>query len=260
MINIKYRTIDDRFPLLLREVWFFSSLGVPIPALIVPSHRCDNDFLYYSYGDHLQTCQTKSVDSQIHEWVVYKLVVLLGLVGHKVKIHKFTPATGKERDIEIKDYVVLQKTQEQTDDLSPPRNLFILDFTMTHTWYGRSIQHTTGELTHTRCSASTPQPDGALQKVTRDKIRHYRQICLDSTDPIAFMSVTVDTSSRVYDDFNRLLFLHAHHEESTLVKELPEESDQFRFLHPTCLANLQGSVGLILGEASVMRTPDFYTS
>jgi hypothetical protein len=35
-------------------------------------------------------------------------------VGHKVKIHKITPGTGKERgDIEMKDYVVFQKPQEQ---------------------------------------------------------------------------------------------------------------------------------------------------
>ena len=38
---------------------------------------------------------------------------ILGSMGHKVKIHKITPATGKERgDLEIKDYVVLQKPQE----------------------------------------------------------------------------------------------------------------------------------------------------
>ena len=54
--------------------------------------------------DHLQTCQTKSVVSQVHDWVVYKLGPLLGSVGHKVKIHKITPVTGKERgDIEIKE-------------------------------------------------------------------------------------------------------------------------------------------------------------
>ncbi len=35
-----------------------------------------NSFFYDSYGNHSQTCQTKSVDSQIHEWVVYKLGVL----------------------------------------------------------------------------------------------------------------------------------------------------------------------------------------
>jgi len=41
--------------------------------------------------------------------VVYKLGALLDSVGHRVKIHKITPVTGKETgDIEIKDYVVLQ--------------------------------------------------------------------------------------------------------------------------------------------------------
>jgi hypothetical protein len=60
-------------------------------------------------------------------------------VGNKVKIHKITPATGKERgDLEIKDYVILQKTKEQADRLPPPRTL-ILDFTMTHPRYGRSL-------------------------------------------------------------------------------------------------------------------------
>jgi hypothetical protein len=67
------------------------------------------------------------------------------------------------------------------------------------------------------------------------------------------MSVAVDTSGRVYDDFNRLHFLHTHREVSTLDNELPEESDQFRFLRTACLANLKGSVGLILAKASTMR-------
>ena len=41
-----------------------------------------------------------------HDWVVYKVGVLLGSLGHKVKINKITPVTGKERgDIEINDYV-----------------------------------------------------------------------------------------------------------------------------------------------------------
>ena len=57
--HIMCRTIDDRFPIALWEVWFCSTLGVPIPALIGPSQQCDfNDFLYDPYGDHLQTCQT----------------------------------------------------------------------------------------------------------------------------------------------------------------------------------------------------------
>jgi hypothetical protein len=72
----------------------------------------------------LQTCQVKSEASQVHDWVVYRLGVILGSVGHKVKIHKITPGTGKERgDLDIKDYVVFQKPQDQTDRLPPPRTL-----------------------------------------------------------------------------------------------------------------------------------------
>jgi hypothetical protein len=97
-----------------------------------------------------------------------------------------------------------------------------------------------------------PESDGALKKVVRDKIRHFFQIYLDRPDPIAFMSITVDTSDRVYDDFNRLLFL-ARSSVCALGNEIPEESDQFRFLHTTCLLNREGSVGLFLGKQTVMR-------
>ena len=88
-----------------------------IPALIGPSQQCAcNVFHHDSFGDHLQTCQVKSAASQVHDWVVYRLGGILGSVGHRVKIHKITPATGKERgDLEIKDYVVLQKPQAQAD-------------------------------------------------------------------------------------------------------------------------------------------------
>jgi hypothetical protein len=64
------------------------------------------------------------------------------------------------------------------------------------------------------------------------------------------MSVVVDTSDRVYDDFNRLLFLHSYREASGLTDELPEESDQLRFIRDTCLVNLKESVGLILAKVS----------
>jgi hypothetical protein len=128
---------------------------------------------------------------------------LIGSVGHRIKIHKITPATGKERgDLEIKDYVILKKPQEQTDRLPPPRTL-IMDFTLTHTRFGRSNVHPIGHLTHTRRSDGAPEPDGALRTVTRVKIIHYRQQYLNRPDPIACMSVTVDTSGRIYDDLSR---------------------------------------------------------
>jgi hypothetical protein len=153
--------------------------------------------------------------------------------------------------------VVLQKPQEHADRLPPPRTL-IMDFTLTDTCFGRSNVHPIG-LTHTRRSDGAPEPDGVLKTVVRAKIIHYRQLYLNRPDPIAFMPVTVDTSGRIYDDFSRLLFLHqeivlyTHRETSALANELLEESDQFRFLRTSCLANLKGSLGLILAKASVMR-------
>ncbi len=67
-----------------------------------------------------------------------------------------------------------------------------------------------------------------------------------------FLPITVNTLGHVYEDFARMLFLHTHREASILVGELPEESEQFRFLRDSHLAKLKGSVGLILAKASVM--------
>ncbi len=67
------------------------------------------------------------------------------------------------------------------------------------------------------------------------------------------MPVAVDTSDLIYDDFLRLLFLHAHREASALANDIPEESGHFRFLHTVCLTNIKGSVVLILTKASDLR-------
>jgi hypothetical protein len=64
-----------------------------------------------------------------------------------------------------------------------------------------------------------------VNKTTRMKIRHYPQIYEDRSDPIVFLSITVSTSGRVYEDYARLLFLHTHREASILAGELPEESE-----------------------------------
>jgi hypothetical protein len=50
-----------------------------------------------------------------------------------------------------------------------------------------------------------------------------------------------------------MLFFHTHREASILAGELPEESEQFRFLRASRLVNLKGSVGLILAKASGIR-------
>jgi hypothetical protein len=93
-----------------------------------------------------------------------------------------------------------------------------MNVTMTHDRYGRTTQHTNGVITHRVSSTGAPQPDGVLNKADRLKIRHYRQIYADRPDG-----------------------------------ELPEESEQFRFLRASRLANLKDSVGLILVKSSVMR-------
>jgi hypothetical protein len=144
------------------------------------------------------------------------------------------------------------KPRDLTDCLPPPCTL-ILDFILTHTRFGKSQLSSLGQLTHTRRTDGSPEPDGALRTVARSKIRHYRQLYINHPEPIAFMSVPVDTDGRIYDDFSRLLFLHAHREASALTNELPEESEQFRFLRTVCFANIKGSVGLILTKASAMR-------
>jgi hypothetical protein len=167
-------------------------------------------------------------------------------VGHRVKIHNITSATDKERgDLEIKDYVVMQKPQPQATRLPPPRTL-IMDYTMTHIRFGRSHLHHMGQLTNTRRSDGGPDPDVGFKEVVRIKIRHYRNLYLNHPDPIVFLPLTLDTTGRMYDEFIRLLFLHDHREASVLVNELSEESDQFRFLHASCFANLKGAVGLIM--------------
>ena len=98
-----------------------------------------------------------------------------------------------------------------------------------------------GQLTNTRRTDGGPEPDGVLRTVARAKIRHYRQLYINRPEPIAFMPVAVDTTGRIYEDFSRLLFRHVNRETSTLVNEIPEESEQFRFLRAACFANIKGS-------------------
>ncbi len=183
----------------------------------------------------IMTCQCQSAALPAHEWIVYRLSLLLRSVGHRLKTHRITPAADNERgDIEIQDYVFLSHGE---DDRLPPRTL-VMDVTMTHDRYGRTTQHTNGALTHRVSSTGAPHPDGVLNKAARMKIRYYRQIYADRPDPIVFLPITVSTSGRVYEDLARLLFLHAHREASILDGELPEESEQFGFLRASRLANL----------------------
>jgi hypothetical protein len=108
-------------------------------------------------------------------------------------------------------------------------------------------------MTNTSRLDDAPVSDGTLRVVVRKKILHYLQLYINHPDPIGFLPVVVDTTGRIYDDFSRLLFLHANRESSVLGNEIPEESDQFRFLCVACYDDIKGSVGLILTKDSDMR-------
>jgi hypothetical protein len=92
--------------------------------------------------------------------------------------------------------------------------------------------------------------------VVRKKILHYHQLYINRPDPIAFLPVAVDTSGRIYDDFSRFLFLHAHPEVSALANGIAEESDQFRFLRATWYVKVVS--GVDFGES--FGHEDFYTA
>jgi hypothetical protein len=70
-------------------------------------------FRFDPYGDHIQTWQRQSAALPTHDWIVYKLSLMLCSVGHRIKPHKVATAAGNERgDIEIKDYVVLPRGED----------------------------------------------------------------------------------------------------------------------------------------------------
>ncbi len=76
-------------------------------------------------------------------------------------------------------------------------------------------------------------------------------VYVDRPESIVFLPVAVDTSVRIYDDFLRLLFLHAHREASALANDIPEESGHFRFLRAACL----GKINIIIRTQIGMFRP-----
>jgi hypothetical protein len=153
--HIQPRSHDDLFPIPQWETWFCQSLGVPIPTLFENPRQCPcRQFTFDHYGDHFQTCQRLSAALSAHEWIVYRLSLLLRSVGHRVKTNRITPATVNQHgDIEIQDYVILPHGE---DDELPPLTL-IMDVTMPHDRYGRTTHHTNGALTHRVSSTGPPQ-------------------------------------------------------------------------------------------------------
>ena len=93
---------------------------------------------------------------------------------------------------------------------------------MTHDRHGGSPLHTR-KLTYTLSSLGppmTPQSDGVLKNTVRKKIIHHRRLYGDLPDLIVLMSIEVNTSGHLYDDFLYLCFLYTHREDIVLVVEL----------------------------------------
>ncbi len=96
--HIQSRSHDDHFPIPLWETWFCQSLGVPISTFLENSRQCPcRQFSFDHYGDHIQTCQCQSATLPSHEWIVYRISLLLPSVGHRVKTNRITP-DGRHRD------------------------------------------------------------------------------------------------------------------------------------------------------------------
>ena len=167
--HIMTRSHDDSFPIPLWETWFCQSLGVTIPVLLANPRQCPcRQFSFDPYGHHIQTCPCQSAALPAHEWIVYNLSLLIRSVGHRVKPHKVTPATGNERgDVEI-------NVPRGEDNRLPLRTL-LMDVTMTHDRFGRTTQCLNGTLSHRESFTGVPQTYGTLNKVTRIKLQHYRQ-------------------------------------------------------------------------------------
>jgi hypothetical protein len=142
--------------------------------------------------------------------------IMSGTWNHLRKVWGPTPDTLAKIQTSYKD----QESLEEANVFSPTRHLLlilkrlwhidrppprthILDFTLTHTRFGRSQLSPLGQLTHTRRTDGAPEPDGDLRTVTRTKIHHYRQLYINRPEPIAFIPVPVDTTGRIYEDFPR---------------------------------------------------------
>ncbi len=78
----------------------------------------------------------------------------------------------------------------------------------------------------------------------KQKVTHLKKK-LESPGPHCLDTLSCGHYRTLYDEFIRLLFLHAYHayrEASVLANEFPEESDQFRFLRSSCFVNLMTKV------------------
>jgi hypothetical protein len=89
---------------------------------------------------------------------------------------------------------------------------------------------------HTRTFLQcTHHPDGSLKNTVTTKIIHFKILYSDRSDLIVVVTLAVNTSGLLYDDFLWLISLRVHREVSStqyfrMSLRITDHSDQFRFL------------------------------
>ncbi len=105
-----------------------------------------------------------------------------------------------------------------------------------------------------------------IKEVVRIKIRNYRNVYLNHPDPIAFISLAVDTTGHLYDEFIRLLFLVSFNTLTMSHHGIGLDKRVARGIGPVSLpsrfefVNLKGAVGLIMSKSPLLSLPRTFSS
>ena len=89
------------------------------------------------------------------------------------------------------------------------------------------------------------------------KINAYRQQYADNEN-ISFLPAITSTSTRMHDEFLRLIFLQAHleteaHFAAAGMSLQNYQTDAFRFKHAALLQSLKSKIGLAASKAAALR-------
>jgi hypothetical protein len=169
---------------------------------------------------------------------------LFRTAGHTVRtLHGITARAGQRRgDVEIRIFL---------RDQAGSRSL-VFDLSITHDRYGSSsLPLQNGRLTH-------PQDmDAPLHIAAERKMNSFRQQYPDNQN-ISFLPAIVITSTRMHDEFLRLLFLQAlreteAHFTATGMPSQRNQSDSFRFKRAAFYQSLKSKVGLAAAKAAALR-------
>jgi hypothetical protein len=167
------------FPLPLWEVWFWSTLSVPIPILIGSSPEKSES--------QQCTCNTGWVVFWVR-WVTTGYGQRKGWPGDK----RLRGHTKPSRVVWSSSSVVYYNNGLYSDSYTFWKITCDLHINGCRCNPVRSTGHLTYTRCISRCSWGVPGPDGGLRTVVRKKILHYHQLYVNHPDPISvFYTITV---------------------------------------------------------------------